>query len=611
MKKFMYFGIAALALTMAACSSDDEAFTGEELARGVVKTEFNISVPPQAGTRMTDAVTQSAGTLASFRGMQNVTMIPFGTAGTIASTDVRLGDNLTLATNGAVPTINAANTIATLNGNGTNSQYYKDVEVPIGTRSFLFYGVAKDVAATNTNLVNGALTINGTTANTPASITVDLVPIVTATTTDDMATDLVEYLTAIANAKDDTDATADWSLANNMYNPLRKQFLNFDGTTASIMAGSSADVQALVQDLYTKLADANNATATAIKNAILTLAEADTNGKLTFDESLGDTSDPTACYPSKIYLPDGAAVILWNNTSKAFEVMTGEDYYGVNVSKLNRYVYPASLYYRANSQISIDDVATHAADYTAESTTSWDAKTGDDYATSSLLGKYPTHQGTVSVNTKSIAMEDQVQYAVGRFDVKIKAASATLQDGENASIALATDGNDNFTITGVIIGGQKQVDYQFKPVTGTNVEEYTIYDSQIPTTSYLQTSTATDANLPVVNKTLVLETAEAADAVVKFAIEFQNNSGKAFVGKDGIIPNGCKFYLLGELDMSTLTDPAVPSIFKQDYVTTVIATVSGLQNAYNVIPDLRAPKLELGLSVNLEWQAGNVFTTQM
>ena len=131
------------------------------------------------------------------------------------------------------------------------------------------------------------------------------------------------------------------------------------------------------------------------------------------------------------------------------------------------------------------------------------------------------------------------------------------------------------------------------------------------TTSYLLTSTLTDDNLPVVNRTLVLETAEANDAVVKFAIEFQNNSGNAFVGKDGVIPNGCKFYLLGELDMSKLTNPTVPSIFKQDYVTTVIATVQNLKNAYNIIPDLRAPKLELGLSVNLEWQAGNVFTTEM
>lgn len=609
MKYLKITSMGLLAMALAACSSDDEV-TSEELTRGVVKTEFNISVPPQTGTRQSDAVTQSAGTVASFRGMQNVTMIPFATNGEIAGTDIRLGNNLTLVTTGAVPTIQTNNTIATLNTNGTNSQYYKDVEVPIGTRSFLFYGVATDATATSpatTQEVNGALTISGTEGNTPAGITADLVPIVTATTTDAMATALVEYLTAIANAKDANDTNADWSLATNMYNPLRNAFLNLNETTASPMAGSSADLQALVQDLYTKLSDASNATATAIKTAILTKASADTEGKLTFDGSLGDTSDPMACYPSKIYLPDGAAVVLWNTTSNAFDVVTAAQNFGVNVAQLTKYVYPASLYYRANSQISIDDENVHATDYTAATTTSWDRKTSDtEYDANSLLGKYPTHQGVVTVNTKSIAMEEQVQYAVGRFDVKLKAAAATLVDGEDASIALGTE---NFPITGVIIGGQKQVDFEFKPVA--SAAEYTIYDNQMATTSYLLTSTLTDDNLPVVNRTLVLETAEANDAVVKFAVEFQNNSGKAFVGKDGIIPNGCKFYLLGELDMSKLTNPTVPSIFKQDYVTTVIATVQDLTNAYNIIPDLRAPKLELGLSVNLEWQAGNVFTTEM
>ncbi|MBO6288366.1 MAG: hypothetical protein J6M94_07235, partial [Prevotella sp.] len=175
MKYLKITSMGLLAMALAACSSDDEALTGEELTRGVVKTEFNISVPPQAGTRMSDAVTQSAGTVASFRGMQNVTMIPFATNGEIASTDIRLGNNLTLITTGAVPAIQTNNTIATLNTNGTNSQYYKDVEVPIGTRSFLFYGVATDATATSpatTEEVNGALELTGAEGNTPASIKV-------------------------------------------------------------------------------------------------------------------------------------------------------------------------------------------------------------------------------------------------------------------------------------------------------------------------------------------------------------------------------------------------------------------------------------------------------
>ncbi len=583
MKKFMYFGIAAIALSMAACSSDDEVMQNpEEL--GAVKTEFNIAIPGNVKTRMTDAITQ-AQDAPVFRGMESIVLIPFGKGGAIVDSDVRLGENIVLGTNGAVPTITADNTISSLN-EGNNSQYYKDVTVPIGTRSFLFYGVAPETTATapaTNNEVNGKLVLSGTDGNTPASIKADLQKIYTGTT-DGMATALVNYLTAIANAKDATNTDADWSQNTNMYNALRAEFLK-------MRAGSSANVQALVQDLYTQLADAENPTATAIKTAILTKAEANTAGVLTFDPSLGDLTDVTKCYPSKIYLPDGAAVVSWNNDSKAFEIQTSPlNQLGVNVSKLDAYTYPASLYYRVNSQIKTDEV-THAADYT--STTTWAGEGG-------LLSKYAHDNGTVAVNTKSIAIKDQIQYAVARLDLKVKAPSATLQDNEDAN---KTVGTQNFRVTGVLVGGQKQVDFQFKPI-GT--DEFTIYDNQVPADMYLKEATSSDGL--VVNRTLVLETAGGDDEVVKFAIEFVNN-GEDFVGADGIVPSGCKFYLLGEMDMSKIeaTNKKVDGVFVQDYYTTVVATVNNLKKAYNVVPDLRAPKLELGLSVDLTWREANTF----
>ena len=67
-------------------------------------------------------------------------------------------------------------------------------------------------------------------------------------------------------------------------------------------------------------------------------------------------------------------------------------------------------------------------------------------------------------------------------------------------------------------------------------------------------------------------------------------------------------------------------VFMQDYVTTATFTIGtnlngspdpsdptktiyphGIGAAYNVIPDLRTPKMELGLSVNLAWQTGLSF----
>ena len=299
---------------------------------------------------------------------------------------------------------------------------------------------------------------------------------------------------------------------------------------------------------------------------------------------------------------------------------------GLNVAALTDYTYPASLYYRGNSQISIDNENTHAADYTASTTTSWDAMNGSAYDANSLLGKYPTHQGTVAINTKSIAIEEQIQYAVARLDLKVGATTANLPYNTTEWDATANNGagayvdktvavgTDAFQVTGVLVGGQKAVDFEFKPIASATAK--TIYDNQIVTettseytaaTKYLSTTVA-DAI-----RTLVLE---CDDDVVNFAVEFKNNSGIDFVGKDGIVANGCKFYLIGAIKKNpgqgegTVTYPStgqVSKIFLQDYYTTVTAKVSSLKNAYNVIPDLRSPKLELGLSVDLTWQQANTY----
>ena len=51
-------------------------------------------------------------------------------------------------------------------------------------------------------------------------------------------------------------------------------------------------------------------------------------------------------------------------------------------------------------------------------------------------------------------------------------------------------------------------------------------------------------------------------------------------------------------------DKVIKRVFLQDYITTATFTVKSLKNAYNVVPDLRLPALELGLGVNLNWTPG-------
>lgn len=575
MKKYLVFGMmGAIALSFTACSTSDEDLALQEnLEKGVVKTQFNIAIPAQAKTRMSEANTQ-AQTTPVFLGMEKIHLIPFAKNGKIAATDNRLGNELTLSTTGAVPTITAANTISSLNANN-NSQLYKDVEVPIGTRSFLFYGVAPKEG--NTADVYGQLNAAGlaNTEQTPASIKFDLQSIIAeGAATDAKATAIVTYLNLIANGND-------WDVETD---PLHEMYVNF----ISLKAGSSADVQALVQDLYTSLQTKGDATSAKIKEDITNATYASASGAtLTFTEAISG-------YPANIKLPDGAALVAWNETDKKFEVATDLEYKDsenailFNVPTLQDYVYPASLYYRANSLINTATASKEEFYYGTTAKATWPE----------VLAEYEGKPGVVSGETKSVAIVDQIEYAVGRMDLKVKAGGGTLQDKDNKAFNAS-----DMQVSGVLIGGQKQVDFEFLPVA--SAPEKTIYDNQVEENVTLSTTET------VANRTLVLETAD--DTEVKFAIEFVNN-GEAFRGFDGIVPTGCKFYLIGALKAEYATSAATTilnKVFKQDFVTTVIANIGSLKNAYNVIPDLRAPKLEIGLSVNLEWQEANTYNVPM
>ena len=600
MKKFMYFGIAAIALCMAACSSDDEVAQPENFGEAV-KAQFTISFPTKTDTRMAGDIVQQAGTIAQFRGMENITLIPFDHA-PMVSTDTRMGDNIAL-TSMILPSVQTVNNMipaATLHA-VNNAVLYNNVEVKVGTAGFLFYGkaidkqVGADIATGNTADADmhtyGYLTAPDLTGQ-PVSFTFTPKQIYTAAPSSDAGNKLVQYLNNIAQ-------TTGWFNTENQ--GYRDLFTNF----TSMRAGASDDVKALVQNLYSEIYTNADPLATAIKANIVANGYATaTEGSdvLTFDNSLNG-------YPADLKLPDGAAVVKFTaNTTNggAFSIVTGEivagdnpDNTGLNVAALTDYVYPAALWYRANSPINIVN-ASKKAEYEAN----------QDWPT--VLSKYDEQKSAVKLNTKSIAIYDPIQYAVARLDMTVTAAATKLADSktpaENATdddkVVLPAAG---FPVTAVLIGGQKAVDFEFKPVTTADAAEYTIYDNTLNDVKATTSQSAT-------NYTLVLETAK--NAKVNVAIELTNNTGKDFFGIEGKrIPAGCKFYLVGELDPKNGVAPdggtKLGQVFKQDYFTVVNFTIKDLKKAYNVIPDLKAPKLELGLSVDLTWQQGDTYAVEL
>ena len=168
-----------------------------------------------------------------------------------------------------------------------------------------------------------------------------------------------------------------------------------------------------------------------------------------------------------------------------------------------------------------------------------------------------------------------------------------------------------FPLTGIIVGGQHSVDFEFKPMTDpttlTLSPERFIYDNQVKTNAnadgaadYFYLSPTIDLSAPA--QTLVLQSAES-DHDVNIILEFENNSDTDFYGaNNGIIYRGTKFYLTGKVRRPTsATYDYEKRVFTQDFTTTLSMKVESLAKAYNVLPDVLAPSLEVGIQITKKW----------
>ena len=346
-------------------------------------------------------------------------------------------------------------------------------------------------------------------------------------------------------------------------NPVKDKFKHLHDAFTSLKAGSANSIRLALTELQAAVEDLK------IQGGV-GLGDISDN----INSALASIADCT--YPQNVGLPDGAAQLKFEGG--AFSYIDSKNIGNLSYTSMDHFVYPASLYYMANTDIKTADT-----------------RLSDRYSTdwNTCLGLY-SGGGTVTATTQSVALVDPVKYAVGRFDVAAKFSSDNINDNVGESIAVTAE--DGITLDGILIGGQKNADWQFAPLASS--EEYTIYDASVTSTK-LGTADIASA---IMAQSLALST--TAGTNVNFALELTNNTGKAFTGIDGIVPDGAKFYLVGQLVPQA--GKADNKVFAQAYNTKANVTISSLAHAYNCIPDLKNPKLELGLSVNLEWTEGLV-----
>ena len=431
---------------------------------------------------------------------------------------------------------------------GTHHYYTNQIDLSIGTNRFLCYAKAVPGSGSS-NSTNGAITPHFVstdyTQNTfePVQITVSSNSEVQAAIDAgyDNAGKMADYLTDIAKASSATEWTT-----SELYTSFISQ--------GNYIAGSSANLKALV---------------TQLKEDLESLPT--TDGRTAVLHEIGDETNintnlfVNTPYPASIGIPDGAAAMTWDDTNKKFVAVTSFNS-GTPLSNHTRFVYPPELYYYINSPIK-----------TATTSLENEYK---DASWSNVLEQYTQDDATVSSTTRSVAVKKALDYAVGCLEVYIMANDDELVDNADEKVVISTH---NFTLTGIILGGQYKQDYQFTPMqTTSNTDEKIIYDKEVPSGIQLSTSWTTT---PVYTLAFQSRDEKPIDIVLEF-----KNKGDAFTGEGGIVHPNTKFYLVGQIwpepEKSSQGD-YFTRVFTKDYRTIVKLNIQSLKHAYNVIPDLK------------------------
>ena len=431
-------------------------------------------------------------------------------------------------------------------------------------------------------------------------------------------------------------AVQGWSSTSN--ETLRAAYTNITSSFSNGQyAGSANAIKKLMTDLYNAVKPISNFSTASdedknLASAIMTAITNSSNvvyfevdnanpGTLKYGSNVTQSYYDFPCYNG---LPEGSALLTFENSSNKFTYDATPQIGGSN--KVNSYnlTYPLPIVY-------FDNTPAKGIDKELE-TSEWKTTTSDwDYSTNWTTGWYDG----VKPTSRSIALQNNINYGVACLETKFACEGTTLEDNrkgvdpslENQTITIPSEG---FQVTGILIGGQPEnVNWQFINA-GTN-RDYVVYDKKLSDIKAGRNGASSAANY-----TLVFDnwtSASTGQEPVNVAIELVNTAAD-FYGVDGIVAYGQKFYLIGRLDPTSATtaikwptyndtqgENTLPSsyqgrfpvkfndnrVFVQDFTTTATFTINSLKNAYVTIPDLRASKLQLGLSVDLTWQSGLTF----
>ena len=544
MKTKFLIGMILIVSWMTACVRplEDPQGTPGEVRGSFALSLKNVDTPHSPVTKMDGTIVQSTG---NFRGIERIYAVPFhtetvnGTARAVDSDDERLGGcNL----------IFRRNDIDSLIPNN-NAHLFDLVVMPNSMNRVLVYGNVPDERVSGSEkerkIRNGVLhPVNLDDPSRASDISFSLESILNETessqilATADGLIDALNFIVAMLKQSGDSSFDKIYPFAENQ-----------------IWACSYQTLYSMLEDLYSAFFYYHGDGTEAINFAMDSLTRCLDRAGSTFPASYG--------------IPEGAVGFWWNG--KEFRRLIN----GVNVNlvSLDKYSFPPSLWYFVDSPVRTSNENDVIDEYKPENT-NW----------SNILDHYGDG-GTVVHITRAVAIDQQLQYGVGMLSMSLSGKDTSLLWG--------------CPLTGVIVGDQNDVDFEFQPILSTDGCRY-VYDP-VSVDLTLGDLSPTKPSVPI----LLLPTVERDS--VHFALEFKNTTSDTLRCHQGLILPGCRFYVAGILNptLSSISSPSgqptLSKVFCQDRMTTVSVTISSLINAYNTVPDLYDPQLEVGIVAEMNW----------
>ena len=596
-----------ISLVLQGCSKEDAGGIDDSVE--TVNVRFVFSMLPQqtkkAKTRMSSDVVQQTG---MDRGIDDARMLCYKGYPTASST--KIGEMIEFK--------NHEDDIISSDTTSSEVSEFRQVGVPVGTTHFGFYGTASGYSSTHEDRMKyGVIEVEGLSRTSyhgnsgirfkPVQICKSEADFGGSTAGAKLLVLLNELMTVTSNEAAPNDR---WETANDIYlSDSYKSIIELKTLSSHHVALMLAAVNKVVS--HTPEGSPGRQLADAIKTKIASVcATAPTETSMTADlkeEYLG--------FPADIHLPVGAARITWDATQKKF-IVPDVQAYGkqFDILSLNDYCYPMNLQYQVLSDIVASDSIVSMPTSSEETALSEKWKNLID-------SLYKGASTVVQQSTQSVAMKQQVNYAVGKLALKTRiATSDNMYDAKGKLV----DVSNGFTLKGYIIGGQREVDYNFQPVAGS--KEYAIYDTDLNGgAQQVKRHYFTEENF-------ILGLGTSSDKDIQIALELVNN-GNDFQGADGVIMHGATFYLVANLapkEGQNYISGSIDQVFCRDKATTVALTIEGgypdtdgdgkpdpglddygrvkplkgLATATYGMPRLDVPKPTLGLSVNLSWGDG-------